>query len=711
MAHLGQDRASTRGERATRPTLLSHGALKFQSRDSYRDWEAALAKPSLQPPPNPPPSGAMLAAFFLPVLAWGCPRGPVSGTTVLIDPSTNQAQFFNGYVCAIVAPGRVVDLRADFQGRGEYGANVLASAGMTLQSEDAFGRVASSGDLKPEDVQWAVAKNETSNATATMSGVCDRKNAPRATETWTFTLLSSSRTIEFQARGSTPGSKLRAIRRQWDLQSTSIYAMYDGGLVQMKGAGGGSDFYASDDGLGRVYSLGGSGSEEGQVGNMSIDIIRSEKARASQTVLMSSKSGSPYWSGLQEVLAGGISDKSILDHWKGGWAKVPAKNINPGLTWSHNTVIGVNDFDFPVGALAPPSDVNMELSDIHATMMGIYASPVGCLCTHINEVSEGEAVGQIATSIARPDRGYQGTYNYFDPDNYMSISAMLWSNDPYLQAQARRVLERSGAFLKPSGQLPHHFQGTDPVYQALSGEIQTGPNVFWVLSCFRYAKSSQDLEWLRGYMPRLRNATAFLFSLVDPKESLAKVPGSLMIDVFLRSNYTSDTNAMLVGFLREFAEAEEFVGNSTGAASLRSLSDAIATAMNERLWDAESDDHYVTQWDGPAAGTKRDFIDYDANLIAGAHGYVGCARFYIINSAVDLFFRVFRSIPDKDMAGRMLKRIDGGQCRPSATFVSEKYYGKDDTANGNIGDSWTAMVHTVSSFFIFFWHYLLFIFL
>ena len=39
----------------------------------------------------------------------------------------------------------------------------------------------------------------------------------------------------------------------------------------------------------------------------------------------------------------------------------------------------------------------------------------------------------------------------------------------------------------------------------------------------------------------------------------------------------------------------------------------------------------------------------------------------------------------------LLKRIDGGRCRASTTFVSERYYGPADTTNGNIGDSWCAM--------------------
>ena len=52
-----------------------------------------------------------------------------------------------------------------------------------------------------------------------------------------------------------------------------------------------------------------------------------------------------------------------------------------------------------------------------------------------------------------------------------------------------------------------------------------------------------------------------------------------MVDVFIRQNYTADSNAMMVGFLNEFADAEEAVGNATGAAALR----AEATAMNAAM--------------------------------------------------------------------------------------------------------------------------------
>jgi hypothetical protein len=242
------------------------------------------------------------------------------------------------------------------------------------------------------------------------------------------------------------------------------------------------------------------------------------------------------------------------------------------------------------------------------------------------------------------------------------------SYDGYLHDQVRAVLERSGSFINDKGQLPHHFEKTKPVYQALSGATQTGPNVFWILSCLNYVKYSGDLEWLVGYMPTLRRASSFLFDLLDREKMLLNAPGSLYIDVFIRQNFTSDSNAMIVQFFRDFAEAERSVGNFTGAKTLRKLADRVAVGMNKWLFDRDTKDHFITQLNPD--GTTRDFVDYDANFIALAHG--------VPNST--------------EAAKRIFNRLDGGRCthgRP--TFVSERYYGPQDCVHGNIGDSWCSM--------------------
>ena len=95
--------------------------------------------------------------------------------------------------------------------------------------------------------------------------------------------------------------------------------------------------------------------------------------------------------------------------------------------------------------------------------------------------------------------------------------------------------------------------------------------------------------------------------------------------------------------------------------------------MNEKLWadDSAGGDHYITQLN-KADGSTRDFVDYDANLIAVSHG-----------------------IPDQQRARAILKRLDGGRCSAGSgagpQFVSEVYYGTEDTTNGNTGDSWCSM--------------------
>ena len=57
---------------------------------------------------------------------------------------------------------------------------------------------------------------------------------------------------------------------------------------------------------------------------------------------------------------------------------------------------------------------NIPTDDLTAVMAGIYGSAPGCLCTFPNSPAcpgmEGkhEKLGQIATTVARPDRGYGG---------------------------------------------------------------------------------------------------------------------------------------------------------------------------------------------------------------------------------------------------------------------------------------------------------------
>lgn len=146
-----------------------------------------------------------------------------------------------------------------------------------------------------------------------------------------------------------------------------------------------------------------------------------------------------------------------------------------------------------------------------------------------------------------------------------------------------------------------------------------------------------------------------------------------MIDVFIRANYTADSNAMMAGFLTEMAAAEQALGDPARAKVLAAKASRMVGAMNRALWApaSEGGDHFVTQLNPD--GTYRDFVDYDANLIALAHG--------VPNST--------------ERRAALLRRIDRGRCSAAQgggpQFVSEKWYGKQDTTHGNVGDSWCAM--------------------
>lgn len=206
---------------------------------------------------------------------------------------------------------------------------------------------------------------------------------------------------------------------------------------------------------------------------------------------------------------------------------------------------------------------------------------------------------------------------------------------------------------------------------AISGATQTGPNIFWIEAALQYAKTTGDYGRLRNEMPVIEHALGFLTNRYDPSLKLVNAPGPLWIDVFIRNNYTSDTNAFMVKLLRDVADAERFVGDTGHATARQAMADDIVAGMNAHLW---SGDHYITQLNPD--GTTRDFVDYDSNLLAVAFG-----------------------IAPADRAKAILARVDSGPCthaapgagRPRPTWVSEKYYGPADTYGGNTGDSAVAM--------------------
>jgi hypothetical protein len=387
-----------------------------------------------------------------------------------------------------------------------------------------------------------------------------------------------------------------------------------------------------------------------------------------------------------------------------------------------------NNFNFPALTVADVREhEGMPTKAVRALLTATYTTAAGCLrgFNDADYTREG-GVGIIAPTIAHADRtntgggvGYQPNTNFFDPDSFLTLSALMYSGDPYLLKRSREVIERTSSYMcgvgiradkefckepipvpssssssvpvsvsaervwRKHGQQVHHLTtqagegGTvmKPVYTSIAKSTQLGPNIFLTLSLLKYVALTADYDWFDKMFPYVHGTAQFLMQFFDSSVGLFTAPGPLWIDVLIRENYTSDSNAMLVPTLRLLADAfdvhEEMQAASKKNATaspgdkalatpvvtaklLRETSDRVVVAMNKELWGtsplAGPDDHYVTQVD--PSGERHDFVDYDSNLLAVAFG-----------------------VSSRDRGELVLKRVDAGKnTHTKPTWVSEVPY-------------------------------------
>lgn len=495
-----------------------------------------------------------------------------------------------------------------------------------------------------------VLHNTSALGSVRIDGIVDDAGSPLVIESWTLSLAAGRRDALLSIRGTVQAGAAVSVRHALYLAAPSIYALFDRGVAQMMAMPEGH--LVATNPLRRFYALG-----DGRclATERSVDGLPYGR---NETVLLSS--GAWHGSGLLVSVAG--TPLPVIDRWSTGdpWAQLAPTQLAAG-TYAADWRLAPNSDNYPLLDV-PPSATLLGQRDLAALLTGIYASPVGALASF-----DPQTPGEIGATIHAPTQGYHDLYNFFDPDNFIFQSALLYSGDAYLHNETRKVLERTISTQLATGQIAHHFSISTPIYVAISGATQTGPNLFWTLTALRYVIETGDMAWLRSNLERIRLAVQYLERMIDPTVGLMNVPGPLWIDVFIRSNYTSDSNAAAVLLLREVAQMELALGNTTRAASLLRTVDRIVSAMNRYLLLAP--DHYVTDRSADLR-TTRDFVDYDANLLAVALG-----------------------IPPSDsVAERILARIDAGRCTHArATWVSEVYYGPRDCYHGNIGDSATTM--------------------
>lgn len=601
-----------------------------------------------------------------------------------------ELQLENGYVKLIFdkRSDSITGLFGDFAGSSDFSTNVLArpftlttvlaNSTRTDHCSDRLDRNSSSRVLVKTDSD--------DYGEVLIEGIKDSLCTVVAEESWHISLGKSERFVQIRIDGGTVSTNTDVISIGHTLYSgaTSLYGLFERGSLQMMNNAG--KCLGSDQPVDRLYALG-----NGQA----VDVLYRQfpSAGSSQTETIAPRElvlrsqydyedigGQPYGSAIQDVLVGFYPRKSLSIN--DAWSSRCWEDATPVSTsfdkWSYSMSLGPNNMNFPV---YPIADANSTLSprmpdvDIRTFLTGVYASPVGCLQSYY-ELRD----GTIAPTISHPDVGYSPNTNFFDPDNFISISAMLYSGDSYLMNEVRKVIERTAETMcgigkeadasycdagssrrhpreasriavthplsdvkredkmKPrTGQLMHHFINLEPTYESIATSEQLGPNIFWSLSAIRYASLSNDAAWLERMLPYFELCARFLASFYDEDQGMLLVPGPLWIDVLVRENYTSDSNAIAPYVFREIAEVfEHFDTLPHFSDELRRMAEKITTSMNKALWDSLSDDHYITQLDSDLT-TTRDFVDYDSNLLAVA----------------------FHVAPD-DRVGKLLQRVDSG---------------------------------------------------
>lgn len=311
-----------------------------------------------------------------------------------------------------------------------------------------------------------------------------------------------------------------------------------------------------------------------------------------------------------------------------------------------------NQYPFPAHRV--PVTLNMEFEDLRTFYTAVYGSAAGCLGSF-------NRPGSAYPTLALPGRAYGDAYTFFDPDAWSTVATLSFSGDPYLEEQARRILELSESRMKTDGQIPHHFEGEEPTYVALSTAAQTGPNIFWLLASVEYVTATGDTRWLRGHYSKLQEAANWLLGFYDPERKLLKVTGSLWTDTFRRQGFTFDTNVMMLRLLPLLASVSSACDDTASAGRYTGFERSIRSGL-EGLWNG--DDHYVTSR-SPDWQTVMDRVD--------SENYAAIA---------------WKATTDPARVRALFQRLDrwahpGGR----GTWVSEGYYGVSDCFVGNTGDS------------------------
>ena len=585
----------------------------------------------------------MILAFILPFSYAINPSFSDNGSKLI---------FSNGYVyLEFDKSNPCIDLiKGDFSGAGVYGGNLVATnsdgrQGIILETVTAAG-VLNKSSKSNSAITYAIVQNDTNKVKVRISGIKDAASGNIATSTWVISLDANSRKFTLETSTSVTSTQaLKAIKISCYLQQWCVMGLYKNGIVQY--VQNGTNFFSSSDTLRAFYTM------DNSAGSLAIVPLSAAGGVVESNLVTNS---SLFKTGLEQVLAGSYP---VKNSWNtSGWGSASNVIISAGTNYTANFDIFPNQYAFPTHMVK--SGANIDFSNLRTIYTAVYGSAAGCLGSYLRS-------GSAYPTLASPTRAYGENYTFFDPDAWSTVATLSFSGDPYLENEARKILELSESTMNTNGQIPHHFDAGTPTYVALSGASQTGPNIFWLLASIDYITGTGNSAWLISHYNNLKKAVDWLLGFYDPARKLLKVNGPLWIDVFIRNNYTFDSNVFMLRLLTLMASVSTYCGDPASAAIYIQRVQDIKTGL-ESLWAGT--DHYIT-YRGANWTTTKDMVDYD--------NYSAIA---------------WKATTDSSRIKAMYSRLDNGaNTHPGGkgTWVSEVYYGTSDCYNGNTGDSRCAM--------------------
>lgn len=494
-------------------------------------------------------------------------RGPTSYIT------NNLITLQNEYVKLVFDQevGSIISLSSDFHGNSDFGVNLLSDPfklDIFTTSTDTLAVQKKNYNTNPKHKSELERKNKDDKPNADQLIMEAQTSNDLYVQNWVITLSSNSRAIDIQVSGKLLQliQSVNHASYSFSLITPSLYGLFaDSGVVQMMNQN--SSCLGSRDELSRAYFIGNGGA---------LDIVFNHDTQTNSTDIVQERVFHSYSqlsdpgiakSGLEFVVGGKYPsvDNNFNSAWSDScWNNAQTADLPANLTWSLSFTLMPNNYNFPVYALssASASATNLPFTDLSTFLMGLYASPAGCLQSYYKNQK-----GIIAPTISHPDVGYSPDSNFFDPDNFISLSALMYSGDDYFLRQSRDVIERTAetmcgigtdqdkeycdqnrqrlfhsyytiqrhtelAITDPmmsgnarAGQLMHHFIDLQPTYESIAGSEQLGPNIFWTLSVLRYASLTQDKTWAEKMFPYVDLSTKFILSFIDTSNFLVNAPG------------------------------------------------------------------------------------------------------------------------------------------------------------------------------------------